>query len=217
MGCCEDYLTCDIAFNAVMPLSRASTRRRYSRIEGVTARLPPWARPYPRGLPIRRLLLFFGRKKANLQKKIWAKVSIQSELRISIYIYETVKGQKRRTQKQKRDRETYPNLEGLSPLPCHGDQGPEGKPFSHLGRRSRKKKKEGLSPPRFRWRRNATGGHHHHRDLHEHLRHLHQHLHHLPPSIYSGPLSRNPLYPLLEHGALCFILLSNDVLPSYDV
>ena len=36
MGCCEDYLTCDIAFNAVMPLSRASTRRRYSRIEGVT-------------------------------------------------------------------------------------------------------------------------------------------------------------------------------------
>ena len=38
-----------------------------------------------------------------------------------------------------------------------------------------------------------------------------------PPSIYSGPLSRNPLYPLLEHGALCFILFSNDVLPAYDV
>ena len=36
MGCCEYFLTCDIAFNAVMPLSRASTRRRYSRIEGVT-------------------------------------------------------------------------------------------------------------------------------------------------------------------------------------
>ena len=36
MGCCEDYLTCDIAFNAVMPLSRAPTHRRYSRIEGVT-------------------------------------------------------------------------------------------------------------------------------------------------------------------------------------
>ena len=33
---CKDYLTCDIAFNAVMPLSRASTRGRYSRIEGVT-------------------------------------------------------------------------------------------------------------------------------------------------------------------------------------
>src|SRR3954465_11727500 len=35
-GLCEDYLTCDIAFNAVMPLSRASTRGRYRRIEGVT-------------------------------------------------------------------------------------------------------------------------------------------------------------------------------------
>src|SRR4051812_46356045 len=35
-GLCEDYLTCDIAFNAVMPPSRASTRGRYSRIEGVS-------------------------------------------------------------------------------------------------------------------------------------------------------------------------------------
>ena len=35
-GLCEDYLTCDIACNAVMPLSRASTRERYSRIVGVT-------------------------------------------------------------------------------------------------------------------------------------------------------------------------------------
>ena len=40
-----------------------------------------------------------------------------------------------------RDRETDPISEGLSPLPCHGGQGPEGKPFSHLWRRSRKKKK----------------------------------------------------------------------------
>ena len=37
MGCCNDCLTCDIAFNAVMPLSRASTRGSYSRIEGVTS------------------------------------------------------------------------------------------------------------------------------------------------------------------------------------
>ena len=59
--------------------------------------------------------------------------------------------------------------------------------------------------------------HHHHHDLHQQLRRLHQHLHHLSPSIYNGPLSRNPLYPLLKHGALCFILLSNNVLPSYDV
>ena len=39
MGCCNDCLTCDIAFNAVMPLSRASTRGSYSRIEGVTVLL----------------------------------------------------------------------------------------------------------------------------------------------------------------------------------
>ena len=54
-------------------------------------------------------------------------------------------------------------------------------------------------------------------DLHQHICHLHQHLHYLPPSIYSSPLTHNTLYPLLEHRALCFILLSNDVLPSYDV
>ena len=35
-GLCEDYLTCDIAFNAVMPLSRASTRGGYSRVMGIT-------------------------------------------------------------------------------------------------------------------------------------------------------------------------------------
>ena len=40
-GLCKDYLTCDIAFNAVMPLSRASTRGRYSRIEGVTSAQTP--------------------------------------------------------------------------------------------------------------------------------------------------------------------------------
>ena len=33
------------------------------------------------------------------------------------------------------------------PLPHHGEQGPEGKTFSHLGRRSRKKKKKGGSLP----------------------------------------------------------------------
>ena len=44
------------------------------------------------------------------------------------------------------------------PLPRHGSQGPEGKPFSHLGSRSRKKKKKGGSlPPLFQWRRNAAG------------------------------------------------------------
>jgi len=46
-----------------------------------------------------------------------------------------------------RDREMDPISEGISPLPGHGGHGPEGKPFSHLGRRSRKKKKEGGSLP----------------------------------------------------------------------
>ena len=36
-GLCEEYPTCDIAYNAVMPLSRASTRGRYIRIMGVTS------------------------------------------------------------------------------------------------------------------------------------------------------------------------------------
>ena len=44
-----------------------------------------------RGHPIRRLMLFFGRKKAIFWKNIWAKVSVYSELRIS-EIKETMKG-----------------------------------------------------------------------------------------------------------------------------
>ena len=39
----------------------------------------------PRGHPMRRLTLFFCRKKANFMRKIWAKDSPQSELRISGY------------------------------------------------------------------------------------------------------------------------------------
>ena len=46
-----------------------------------------------------------------------------------------------------RDKETDPISKGLSPLHLHGGQGPEGKPFYHLGRRSRKKKKKGPSLP----------------------------------------------------------------------
>ena len=48
---------------------------------------PPLGRaPYPREPTVRRLTLFFCRKKANIQKKITAKVSGQPELQISIYI-----------------------------------------------------------------------------------------------------------------------------------
>src|SRR3954463_12361890 len=61
-GLCEDYLTCDIAFNAVMPLSRASTRGRYSRIEGVTSPPAPPVLPRRRSPDLRRcrLILLAG-------------------------------------------------------------------------------------------------------------------------------------------------------------
>ena len=41
---CKDYPSCDIAYNAVMPLSHALTRGRYSRIVGVTS----WYQSLPR-------------------------------------------------------------------------------------------------------------------------------------------------------------------------
>ena len=88
--------------------------------------------------------------------KIWAKDSTQLELRISGY-KRNGEGAELGNAETYRDREIDPILEGLSPLPRHGDQGPEGEPFSHLGGRSRKKKKEGaLSPslpvaPERRW------------------------------------------------------------------
>ena len=44
-GLCEDYLTCDIAYNVVMPLSRALTHGRYSRIVGVTF-FDKWVKPW---------------------------------------------------------------------------------------------------------------------------------------------------------------------------
>ena len=75
-----------------------------------------------------------------------AKVSIQSELCISGYIRNGERAESTNAETE-RDRETDPISEGLSPLRCHGGHGPEGKPFSHLGRRSRKKKKEGGSLP----------------------------------------------------------------------
>ena len=43
------------------------------------------ARPYPREPTVRQLTLFFCRKKDNFTRKIWAKDSPQSELRISRY------------------------------------------------------------------------------------------------------------------------------------
>ena len=47
--------------------------------------LPPGRALGSPGTPVRRLTLFFFRKKANFMRKIWAKDSPQSELRISGY------------------------------------------------------------------------------------------------------------------------------------
>ena len=130
-----------------------------------------------------------------------------------------MKGQNLGTQKTERDRETDPISQGLSPLPRHGDHGPEGKPFSHLGRRSRKnKKKKGGSLPLTSGGARTPPGAIIITTIYTNTSAIFTNISTtFPPSIFSGPLSRNPLYPLLEHGALCFILLSNDVLPSYDV
>ena len=47
--------------------------------------LPPRRAPDPRGPPVRRLMISLWRKKANFTRKIWAKDSPRSELRISRY------------------------------------------------------------------------------------------------------------------------------------
>ena len=108
--------------------------------------LPPGRALDSHGPPVRWLMPFFGHKKANFWKNIWAKVSIQSELRISGYKRNGARAESENAETE-RDRETGPISEGLSPLPSHGSQGPEGKPFSHLGRRSRKKRKKGAPLP----------------------------------------------------------------------
>ena len=66
---------------------------------------PPGRAPGPHGPLVRRLLLFFCRKKASFRRKIWAKVPIQSELRISIYIRNGERGaeQERRNRERQRD------------------------------------------------------------------------------------------------------------------
>ena len=151
--------------------------------------------PNPSGHPVRRLMLFFRRKKANFRKKIVAKVSIQSELLISGNIRNGERAESGNAETE-RDRETDPISEGLSPLPRHGDHGPEGKPFSHLGRRSRKKKKGGSLPLSPGGAGTPPGPSSCDGDLHQHLCHLHQHLHHLPhlsTAVYS-PTTRCTLY-----------------------
>ena len=63
----------------------------------------------PRGHPVRRWTLFFCCKKANFRRKIWAKVSIQSELRISGYIRNGERAEYENAEVE-RDREIDPIL-----------------------------------------------------------------------------------------------------------
>ena len=89
--------------------------------------LPPRRAWHPRGPPVRRLMPFFFRKKANFMRKIWAKDSPQSELRISGY-KRNGEGAEFGNAETERYREIDPISQGLSPLTSHGSQGPEGKP-----------------------------------------------------------------------------------------
>ena len=70
--------------------------------------------PLSRGPPVRRLMPFFGCKKANFWKTIWAKVSVQSELRISIYIRNGERAD-RRTQKQRETERQIQSRRGSRP------------------------------------------------------------------------------------------------------
>ena len=58
-------------------------------------------------------------------RKIWAKDSPQSELRISGY-KRNGEGAESGNAETERDREIGPISEGLSPLPHHGSRGTEG-------------------------------------------------------------------------------------------
>ena len=111
-------------------------------------RCPRWPRgrgraPDPRGPPVRRLMPFFRHKKANIRIETVLKFQPNRSYR-SLGIRNGERGESENAETE-RDRETNPISEGLSPLPRHGSQVPEGKPFSHLGRRARKKKTKG--PP----------------------------------------------------------------------
>ena len=136
---------------------------------------------------------FFRRKKANFwKKKITAKISVQSELRMSIYIRNGERAEDENAETE-RDRS---NLGGALAPPTPWRPWTRGETL--LPSREKVKEEEeggGLSPPRFRWRRNAARGHHHHRDLHQHLRHLHQHLHPLPPFYIQWSTLPQPAVP----------------------
>ena len=83
--------------------------------------------PHPRGPLVRRLMLYFGRKKANFWKNIWVKVSIQSELGISKYKRNGVRAESKSAETE-RDREIDPISEGSRPSHAMGAKNQRGNP-----------------------------------------------------------------------------------------
>ena len=70
--------------------------------------------PYPHEPTVRRLTLFFCRKKANIREKITTKVSGQSEFG-SPYIHKTVKQSQNRTQNQRETERQIQSRRGSRP------------------------------------------------------------------------------------------------------
>ena len=100
------------------------------------------ARPGPLWPPRKAVGALFSPQESQYPDKNRVQISAQSELQISGNIRNSERSESEHRNTE-RDRKTDPISEGLSPLPSHGSQGQEGKPFSHLGRRSRKKNKKG--------------------------------------------------------------------------
>ena len=96
-----------------------------------------------RGHPVRRLTLFFCLKKANFREKITAKVSGQSELRISIYTRngETEPGENAETERQIQSRR------GSRPSQAMGAKDQRGNPSPiQGGGQGRRRRRGALSP-----------------------------------------------------------------------
>lgn len=87
------------------------------------------------------------------------------------------------------NRERDPISEGLPPLHRHGRQGPEGKPFSHLGEGQGRRRIRGALSPSLPVAPERRRGHHRDNDLHQQL---HRHHHQLSPPLCS---SVTPLLP----------------------
>ena len=89
--------------------------------------LPPGRAWHPRGPPLRQLTLFFCRKKAKFMRKIWAKDSPQSELRISEY-KRNDEGEGSGTQKQRETERQIQSRRGSRPSQAMGAKDQRGNP-----------------------------------------------------------------------------------------